>query len=304
MNTKAGRSRRFTAAKGRTIVIVMLLGWFLNGFAAAAEQGTAAQLPQLLEQQGWRHESDAQGNVYYHPPRSGATDDAQEAIVSDLNQADIPRLLLERGWRIETNARGDMLLRPVSPPAPPDIDQLLRERGWRMLSDVHGNTLLMPLAPAAAASAEPAAPPRPQAAPAPAPGAASPTEEPRAQFRQALEDKGWTVRAEPDGSLTVFPPAFAPQAPRPDAARAATGHGYCAGITLAGEEAERPIDSEEKARRLGTAWIAQFGQADYEVGKARQINQVFVVSIVESTPPHSLRNQLVVREDASIVALY
>lgn len=297
MNTKAAGPGRCASVTGPTILIAMLLGWSFGASAATAGQGTAAQLPQLLEQQGWGYKSDADGNVYYYPPRPVATDDAQAASASDLNQLDIPRLLLERGWRIESNARGDMLLRPVSPPAPPDIDQLLRERGWRILTDVHGNTLLMPLAPAAQPA--PVAAARPQAVPAPL--AAPSADEPKAQFRRALEDKGWAVRTEPDGSMIVFPPALEPQS---RAQQAATAHGYCAGITLAGEDVERPIDSEEKARRLSTAWIAQFGQADFAVGKARRINQLFVVSIVASAPPHALRNQLVVREDASIVALY
>lgn len=294
---------RFESPRHLTKLIAILICLSFSALAGSADLGTAPQLPELLEQQGWRNQSDAHGNVYYHPPKpSKAAGQAEEAIASEIAQVDIPRLLLERGWRIETNVQGDMLLLPVKPPAPLDIDQMLRERGWRILTDVDGNTLLMPLAPTATKPAgTDGAAPTSYAEPAPATVEQPVMREPTAQFRQALEGKGWTVQTGSDGSMIIYPPASALQAPR---TREIAGYGYCEGILLAGEEVQRPIDSEEKAKMLSVAWIALYGHADYEVGKARRINQVYVVSIVESAPPHTLRNQLVVREDGRVIAVY
>ena len=297
MHIAASRPGRSEPTRYCSILLAALVCAWLGTVAATPGQGTASQLPELLENQGWQRQADDDGSIYYHPPQqAAAAEQAEENVASDQGEVDIPRLLLERGWRIETNARGDMLLIPVRPPTPPDIDQMLRERGWRMLTDVDGNTLLMPLAPAATGQTA-AVPVEEPAAP-----ALTGVDQPAAQFRRALEEKGWRVLGGPDGSMMVYPPTSASMAQPPR--EAFDSNGYCAGITLAGEEIERPIDSEEKAGRLAGAWIAQFGLAGDEVGALRALNRVFVVSIVESVPPHSLRNQLVIREDGSIIALY
>jgi hypothetical protein len=182
---------------------------------------------------------------------------------------------------------------------------MLRARGWRVLTDMDGNTLLMPLAASAREQPGPAAaPPVRRGEPDKVAVDQPAGEQPAARFRQALEEKGWRVRTEPDGSMIVYPPLPASSVPQARESVAVAPRGYCEGITLTVEEVRPPVDSEEKAQLLATAWIAQFGQAGYEVGKSRRLNQVFVVSIVESAAPHALRNQLVVREDGSIVALY
>ncbi|MGB5198843.1 MAG: hypothetical protein WBR56_02960 [Sedimenticolaceae bacterium] len=306
MRMETSRPSRFETACYCGVVTALLICSPSSAMAASPELGTAPEIPKLLQQQGWRNQTDADGAVYYHLPQpSVAADEAQDAVVSNVDQLDIRRLLLQRGWRIETDAQGDMLLLPVRPPTPPDIHQMLRERGWRILTDVDGNTLLMPMA---AGAIEPtgSAGDVPTRHPEPAPAAFDQpvTGEPTVQFRQALEAKGWTVRTESDGSMIVYPPASAPQAPRFRATHDAIQYGYCEGVMLVAEEIPLPIDSEKKAQLMSTAWIAQFGQAGDAVGKARKVNQVFLVSIVESEAPHALRNQLVVRENGSVIALY
>jgi hypothetical protein len=297
---------RTVLAKSRSTLIAMLMCLSCGAVAASPEQGAATQLPRLLEEQGWQHQSDAAGNVYFHPPQPvNVSDHSRETTGPAVGRVDIEQLLLERGWRIETNTQGDTLLLPVSPPAPADIDQMLRERGWRILRDVDGNTLLMPTSSTAMAPSAPSTPKQTsQAAPASVDMDQPDTSGPTAQFQQALQEKGWIVRTESDGSMVIYPPASSTRTPAPREDHAVTGYGYCEGITLVGEESQRPIDTEEKAKLLAGAWIAHFGQATHAVGKARQVNQVFVVSIVESAPPHTLRNLLVIRENGSIVALY
>lgn len=299
-------SDRFVTAKYRSTLVAVLICLSHSALAASSGQGPAAQLPKLLEQQGWQHQSDGDGNIYLHPPQSAsAAERPQGAITQDVRPPDVERLLLDYGWRIEADAHGDMLLLPVSPPAPADIDQMLRERGWRILTDVDGNTLLMPTASSAIEPAGPTNVRQPQPVEPAPPDAGQPqASEPAAQFRRALEEKGWIVSTESDGSMVIYPPASARQEPMPHEGHNITGNGYCEGITLIGEEFDHPVDSEEKAKLLAGAWIAHFGQAAYVVGQAEKVDRVFFVSIVDSAPPHTLRNQLVVRADGTIVALY
>lgn len=306
MRGETSRPDRFELTRHRAPLVATLIYLSCSWAAASAESGTAPQLPQLLEAQGWRYQSDANGNVYYHPPQpTGAAAQPDEAIASALGPADVKQLLLERGWQMETNAQGDILLLPVSAPAPSEIDQMLRERGWRILTDVDGNTLLMPTGPATTGATRLSSDPQPrQEEPAPIDSDQPAEIKPAEQFRQALEEKGWTVSSKPDGSMVIYPPEPVAQATPIQESRDITEHGYCKGITLVGEEFQRPIDAEAKAQLVAGAWIAHFGQATDMVGKARKLDQVFVVSIVESKPPHTLRNQLIIREDGSIVALH
>ncbi len=306
MRIMASRPIHFETARCRTAVFALLISLPFGALAASTVQGTVSELPNLLEQQGWRYQSDAEGNVYYQPAQPlTAADQGKEVAVSDVAQVDLRRLLLERGWLLETNAQGDMLLRPIRPPTSPDIREMLRERGWRILTDMDGNTLLMPMSPAAI---EPVATAGAASVGHAEPAAAAidqlPAGKPTARFRQVLEEKGWTVRMNSDGSMIVYPPPAAVEAPPIREAPDITPTGYCEGITLVAEEVQLPVDSEEKALILSTAWMAQFGQADYAVGKARKVNQLFVVSIVDAVAPHTLRNQLLIRENGTIIALY
>lgn len=298
---------RWDAAIRCTLLSAVLACLPFRTFAISPEGASPAGIPALLEQQGWRYTAGADGSAYYHPPQAAAVPGAaQDTGPPDVvDRAQLRRMLRERGWRLEADAQGNLFLIPIRPPTPPDINRMLRERGWRVLTDTDGNTLLMPVAsPTPAAPTAPAAPPAGSAEATQAAVDQPSDEEPAAQFRRALEDKGWSVRAESDGSMIVYPPVSASPEPGDAEGPGATPRGYCEGITLTVEELRLPVDSEEKAQLLATAWIAQFGQAGYEVGRTRRVNQVFVVSIVESAAPHALRNQLVVREDGSIVALY
>ena len=58
-----------------------------------------------------------------------------------------------------------------------------------------------------------------------------------------------------------------------------------------------PLDSWEKAHQLTLSWIELSGRDDLLPGKIRNINKVYLVSVVSRIPPHVLRHQLVFRED-------
>jgi hypothetical protein len=246
---------------------------------APADTGPGADgLLQMLEQQGWQAQSAADGSLIFRPPGPRTTPDQGSAPTGEpgaepaqAETQEIERLLLERGWRTKTDTAGNTLLIPVRTTA--DETPRVELAGPETAAETgHGKT----------------------------------TTQPFSQFQRALSSTGWLVRPAPDGSMTIFPPGSAnePSPERPGAT--GDGHGHCAGVILTAVtqgEISLPIDGPDKAARLATDWIADFGHADTTLGRIRQINHLYVVSIVDRASPHLLRNQLIIRsENGGIIA--
>lgn len=283
---------------------------------ALSSPGT--NLRQLLEEQGWQQEIDADGNTLFYPPgqESSQSTKAPPAVVPDIFQQ-----LRERGWEIRTDTEGNTLLTPAvqstqtparshpTTPAsaeterpagalsivvPPELETLLRERGWHIETDTAGDTLLMPTGsvPSDTTNIETRQAP-----------------DPFLQFIQSLENKGWRVEPAESGAVIIFPPVQADELPsdrgdplQPDQ------RGHCQWIELeaiATGEIELPVDGPGKAKKLAGAWIDNFGLPGLSVGKVRQINHVYAVSIVDSETPYWLRNQLIIRSnDGGVIVVY
>jgi hypothetical protein len=240
---------------------------------AIAESST--DLLQMLEQQGWQAQTSTDGSLIFRPPTTAPEQGVDTKFPTTTGSipataSDVERLLLERGWRMETDASGNTLLLPAQAPRPSDQ------------------------------SLESVSPTTTKELPA--------TADPFVQFQRSLSEKGWLVKSASDGSILVYPPVRkdVSQAGKHDAG--STRRGYCAGIDLTAvqqQEVLLPIDSPEKAFRLATDWIADFGHADHAVGRIRRINQVYSVSVVDTAPPFHLRNQLIIRSDnGRVIAVY
>ncbi|MEN8803095.1 MAG: hypothetical protein ABF297_14075 [Thiogranum sp.] len=275
-------------------------------------------LRQLLEEQGWQQEIDADGNTLFYPPgqESSQSTKAPPAVVPDIFQQ-----LRERGWEIRTDTEGNTLLTPAvqstqtparshpTTPAsaeterpagalsivvPPELETLLRERGWHIETDTGGDTLLMPTGsvPSDTTNIETRQAP-----------------DPFLQFIQSLENKGWRVEPAESGAVIIFPPVQADELPsdrgdplQPDQ----RGHSQWIELeAIATGEIELPVDGPGKAKKLAGAWIDNFGLPGLSVGKVRQINHVYAVSIVDSETPYWLRNQLIIRSnDGGVIVVY
>ena len=55
------------------------------------------------------------------------------------------------------------------------------------------------------------------------------------------------------------------------------------------------MDSKAAAMRIAHAWLATREEKGVIVGRARRINDLFLVSIVAADKPHRLKRQLVIR---------
>jgi hypothetical protein len=277
--------KRTTCKKNPTlpvlILILALIGPALLPTRTTAEPAIAesnTDLLQMLEQQGWQAQTGPDGSLIFRPPTTASEQKADvggskvptTTGATPATASDVERLLLERGWRMETDASGNTLLLPAQAPRP-------------------SNRSLESVSPAT--TEEVAA-----------------TTDPFVQFQRSLSEKGWLVKSASDGSILVYPPVRkeVSQAGKRDVG--STRRGYCAGIDLTAvqqQEVLLPIDSPEKAFRLATDWIANFGHADHAVGRIRRINQVYSVSVVDTEPPFHLRNQLIIRSDnGRVIAVY
>ena len=161
---------------------------------------------------------------------------------------------------------------------------MLEQRGWRVRQDASGNTLLIPdkgAAPSGSGGTTPAA---------------GPAGRSMADFRRTAEAAGWRIESTADGSLMMYPPgsSAAPTAatPSPD--------GGCLGTvapSVADGSIGLPISDGASARRLAREWLVEQRATGSTVGRLRQINRIYVVSIVDDRPPFQLRNQLIIRAD-------
>ena len=281
------------------VLLTALLGTAVHAATGTADTG----LEQRLIEQGWQASSDDAGNTLLYPPARSAPTTADPvppvAQTTTTHPPDLQELLRQRGWVIRESAAGttlQLLLDPPSaPPAPTqepppgagsraqDVYRMLEERGWRIHQDASGNTLLIPARTAGS----------------PASGstttAAGPAGDSLADFRRAAEATGWRIESTADGSLIMRPPGAS--AVRLDATSTI---GTCQGVvtpSVATGSLGLPISNTASARRLAEEWLTDNASVGRAVGRLRQVNRIYVVSIVDDAPPFQLRNQLIIRRD-------
>ncbi len=295
--------RGLTAWVGPAVLLATLLG---TGVHAAT--GTAdTELERQLIEQGWQASPDEAGNTLLHPPARIAPETTDPVPPVAQATPDLQQLLRQRGWVIRESAAGTTLQLLLDPPSTPaaatqeslptagsraqDVYRMLEARGWRVRQDASGNTLLIPTPGAESSQSGDATVAEGQAG------------DSMADFRDTAEAAGWRIESSADGSLIMYPPGKS--ADQRDTT--ATDHG-CAGTptaSVAEGSTGLPIRDEASARQLAREWLTERHPTGRIVGRVRQINRIFVVSIVGSTPPYPLRNQLVIRGDSGhIVQIY
>ncbi len=292
----------------------------------------------LLQQRGWQLDRTPQGDwilrrgtippVTSQPPAQATT--RREAIPawqpSSIEQ--LRELLVPHGWRIEQETDGSVLLFPEvntvapsrqvpppapsriadAPPSPPsqqtrepetdDSDQLrdlLRAHGLHIERDPQGGVIIYPIA-------EPAPKPEPKPAAPEITTVARPPVQPSVEpVLEIIQQHGWGVDREADGSLILTPPEEKPDTTtkEPDPSTTATAEDErCTGVSLATfslEDVDLPVNSESEATIAAQRWIEHQALDGMTAGRVRRILRVYLVSIVDEKQPHVLRNQLSIR---------
>jgi len=162
------------------------------------------------------------------------------------------------------------------------LEAALKGHGWRVERDAEGALLLFPPSPQPVT--EPADPLPPET------GEMIDATDLDA-LQAAAAERGWAHRREADGSLVLLPPGVSPEPG--DARSCQIGMVRVSGA----EEVALPVDTEAKAYRLAEFWLRERGVSSLAIGRIRQVNRLFLVSMVEHAEPFLLHTQLVIRVD-------
>jgi hypothetical protein len=180
---------------------------------------------------------------------------------------------------------------------------VLRDLGWAVETDAEGFTLLYPPG-AASPKAASAATRGDQAIPRADEGAPLPTPLPTAQDEVAqdldamLAARGWRTRRDADGSLLLFPLARAPES-----TSSLSPVGGVVTDAVRDGDVTLPIDSWSEAKTVTLSWLDSLGDSTLTLGRIRGIFRVYLVSIVDAEPPHSLRHQIAISVEEGRVIL-
>lgn len=231
---------------------------------------------------------------------------------SDAADAVLEAALRESGWEVKRLADGSIELRReplVSGAREPDevtdvtvperkesdpeavIWHRLRDSGWRVEKGPDGSTFLYP--------------PVPESETKPDPEERRSGGAPNASTIKGLDarlaERGWRVARTADGSLLLYPKAVeSPAAP-------VSSIQSCRGVLppiMSASKIALPVDRWGQAKEIAESWLSSVGSQALTVGRVRRILRIYVVSIVDSNPPHRLRHQIAINAaDGRVVVL-
>lgn len=273
--------------------------------------GLAESLKQALEQQGWKAERAANGDIIYRQPAVTDTKPAnareQGPAEGDRSRQSLPtggpaeslkQTLEQQGWKAERLDNGDIIYRqpvvtdtkPISaqepgPVAGDRLRQSLRQSGWKTELAQDGGLILWPQQKPTAAEATP-------------PKSGS---EPDLAVPDLSGLGYWRIQKGADGSLLLHPlPGVDSPSKQVDGDRRSD---RCEALDLDAASSGMPVDNWDEVRKLAAAWKKKVGLEDAGIGRIRKIGRVYLLGIVDRAPPHRLRHQLAVRASDGCVML-
>lgn len=173
---------------------------------------------------------------------------------------------------------GQDSVREGSVEAGPDWERL-RGLGWRVEQGADGSTLLYPPLP------QPSAPEKPT----------SDTAQPEQTLDALLEASGWRVERDAQGGLLLYPHhrAEVKVTPCPGVATAPVRDAVIA----------LPVDGLSDVKTIAAAWLGEYGDPQWRIGKIRQVNRVYLVSIVDKGRNSTLVHQIAVLGDNGLIVV-
>jgi hypothetical protein len=219
--------------------------------------------------------------------------------------------LESRGWRVERAADGSILLIPLgvtpearkqAPAMQPelsaagDLDHLresLEARGWRLQRGAGDSLLLVP-------TARPAAE-KPATTPQPASLNLTASAQDMQQLVRLLKACHWNLTPGSNNTLALLAPrSEGPCASAADAGCSGKRREFTpkAGVGL-------PVDTWRKAWQISANWLRESGYRQLAVGGIRPINWIYLVTVVDSTPPFRPRGELIInRRSGQLLASF
>lgn len=297
---------------------LLLLLCAVPGLADLAASQEFDQLRAQLEGLGWKVERSAAGDLLLWPPGEPSAA-APAAVAVEPDSADgetiavtdiklLRQRLAEKGWDVRTSDDGSLTLYPKaagitatettnSAVAPPletasksdhfeEVRALLVASGWRVERNQAGDLMLYPGAGAETGQRQEST-------------LLQVDSTDLERVRDALLAAGWRLSEAADGTLLLYPAA------NQGSQRKAAVFPSLQPDPVASGEVELPVDQWGEAHRLAVHWLEWQSRSDLSIGKIRKVNWVYLVSIVEKSPPFRLNNQLAIRvEDGQVIPLY
>jgi len=287
------------------IVFIFVITIVLQAIAGMAAESSVAQgelsaLQSQLEQHGWKVERSATGDLLLWPPGEASSEQPLQVKAADTGRipatdlGSLQQALKEKGWQVSQDQKGDLLVYPSGAASvaesTADVEQdadrlddlraLLSASGWKVDKRAQGDLILYPASPVVTAT---------------------PKEEVLrieqtdvVGIKKALNNAGWRAEQRNDGSLILYPRSDS--SPPPVAEQrdpVSTG------------KVKLPVDSWKEARLIARHWVSEQTDRGLSLGKIRKVNWIYLVSIVEKSPPYRLKNQLAIRsKDGSVVSIF
>lgn len=227
------------------------------------------RLGEAAQQRGWRVERDDKGNLLLFPGTSGTVQTADSAAGQKIDLTNLDAL-----------------------------QKALAAQGWGTSQDEEGNLLLYP---PGLMSKEPT-----ESASAPRKSGVGDLD----LLEKMLQMRGWNTSRDEAGNLLLYPitqnqqPKNIPEK-QPEMS-SATLEGCLSDEFLleAGDKVSLPVDQWVEARAIAQAWLDRPTGAAAQIGKIRQVNRLYLISIVKDKAPHNLLRQLVIDSvDGRLIAV-
>lgn len=220
------------------------------------------------------------------PEPQSAEQTGTSSVALDTNQ--LADRLKAAGWKVTQETNGDLVVVPPGTDTGKEnqweqIQRQLRGTGWYAEQDADGALILIP------------------------PGNTTGSENPSSSItrvtdnnadtlqsmQQKLREAGWHVNEAADGSILLYPPGETTSVKaRP-----------CAG-TPPGIDIDLPVNTWQEAFDISKEWLGNQPDLPASVGRIRKIFDVYIVSIVSNKAPHTLTQQIAIRNsDGTVIVL-
>ncbi|MCU7937802.1 MAG: hypothetical protein KZQ64_04965 [gamma proteobacterium symbiont of Bathyaustriella thionipta] len=238
----------------------------------------------------------------YESSLKHSTQPSHEVDSSRVNQAnynmnELAEQLENRGWKINRENDGTLLLKPKVPSKKnmkkdnsgieqwQQIQQQFNNAGWSVERDKEGSLRLTP-------QQKQTINPVKKEVQKDIHKEAQSKNNSFIEIQAELRKKGWNITNNTDGSILLYPPEQA------SSALLKPCHGSATTIDI-----DLPVNTWQKAHDVAHGWLQNNFIKNAIVGKIRKIINVYIISIVASTAPHTLQHQIAIRSNDGTVIL-
>ena len=273
-----------------------------NNDAAVAAQNDMGKLARELEASGWKVEQEANGNLILIPdntslipssadPKSAVKSDAQTASDHAKPESVKPETVKPETVKPENVSSKEEQWQ--------EFQEKLQQAGWTAELESDGSLRLEPpQQQTKLVEKEPVSPEVVNKQNVNKENVSN-NENSFESMQHKLQQSGWRVTNNQDGSILLYPPG------ETIASKAAISRAplVCPGTPLT-LDISLPVNSWNEASDIAHSWLKNQDIKNVIVGKIRKVNDVYIISIVSHRPPYFLKHQIAIRNsDGAVIVL-